>query len=335
MPISHKVRQGETIATIGLQYGFRNWETVWNNEDNKDNHPWPNALKPGTIVKLPDLTLGEETASVGSTTTFTLKKPKQLFRVMPQDALGNHFGGKPYTLKVDGVPMPFDGTIPNHGVIEHELPFSSKRALLLVCPYDNAPDLEEAWQLDIGELNPVEEVDGVQQRLHNLGIDCGPIDKLHGPKTTAALKYFQSIHELEPTGELDDDTMEALRNPTAPVFPDGEASSPVDEIVKAVQNSSDDAMPLFQFKLMDAAGNPVPGKPFRFKHSLSKITEGYTDDTGHGNIRNVTSQNGLLRMPGLSRIGIVDSGTFSEELEIPVSQDIPEVTWRRLIKLSL
>jgi len=56
------------------------------------------------------------------------------------------------------------------------------------------------WTLVIGHLDPVEEISGVQARLHNLGFDPGPIDGIKGSLTGAAVKRFQETFGLAVDG---------------------------------------------------------------------------------------------------------------------------------------
>lgn len=50
----------------------------------------------------------------------------------------------------------------------------------------------------------------VQLTLKDSGIEPGPIDGILGPKTRNAIKMFQLKKGLEPTGELDKQTMDQL-----------------------------------------------------------------------------------------------------------------------------
>jgi N-acetylmuramoyl-L-alanine amidase len=45
----------------------------------------------------------------------------------------------------------------------------------------------------IGSLDPLDILSGVQGRLWNLGIDCGPVDNIIGPLTKAGVRTFQKI----------------------------------------------------------------------------------------------------------------------------------------------
>jgi len=50
----------------------------------------------------------------------------------------------------------------------------------------------------------------VQQALKEKGHDPGPIDGLMGPRTSAALRDFQSKEGIEPTGKPDRQTLASL-----------------------------------------------------------------------------------------------------------------------------
>jgi len=50
----------------------------------------------------------------------------------------------------------------------------------------------------------------VQARLKAVGFDPGPVDGAFGPQTRDALRWFQNSEGLAPTGELDEQTLNAL-----------------------------------------------------------------------------------------------------------------------------
>jgi peptidoglycan hydrolase-like protein with peptidoglycan-binding domain len=56
-------------------------------------------------------------------------------------------------------------------------------------------------------------IQGAQERLQALGYQAGSPDGVLGAKTIAALKKFQSDHELSATGVLDRKTLDALNSP--------------------------------------------------------------------------------------------------------------------------
>ncbi len=53
----------------------------------------------------------------------------------------------------------------------------------------------------------------MQQALKDKGFDPGPIDGIHGPRTSAAVSEYQTKEGLTVTGRLDDDTMARLNGP--------------------------------------------------------------------------------------------------------------------------
>lgn len=71
---------------------------------------------------------------------------------------------------------------------------------------DTALELRAAFAEEVTELSPL----AVQMILSDAGYDVGGIDGAMGPKTKLALRNFQEDNDLEGSGRLDDDTIEAL-----------------------------------------------------------------------------------------------------------------------------
>jgi len=55
-----------------------------------------------------------------------------------------------------------------------------------------------------------------QQRLNQLGYNAGPADGFMGPRTSSALKAYQAKKALTLSGNLDSETLDALRSETVP-----------------------------------------------------------------------------------------------------------------------
>lgn len=49
-----------------------------------------------------------------------------------------------------------------------------------------------------------------QRKLNQLGYDAGPLDGIHGGKTSTALRHYQKDHSLKETGRLDRSTLRSL-----------------------------------------------------------------------------------------------------------------------------
>ena len=67
--------------------------------------------------------------------------------------------------------------------------------------------LGEAFVNDAEDLPIV----AVQIMLEEAGHDVGYVDGIMGPKTKLAIRNFQEEYELDPTGQLDEDTLDALK----------------------------------------------------------------------------------------------------------------------------
>ena len=64
--------------------------------------------------------------------------------------------------------------------------------------------------LDLGYLDPADEITGVQARLNNLGFRSGEVNGVFGPSTEVALKDFHMKHGLSQSGKIDEATKNKL-----------------------------------------------------------------------------------------------------------------------------
>jgi peptidoglycan hydrolase-like protein with peptidoglycan-binding domain len=64
----------------------------------------------------------------------------------------------------------------------------------------------------VTSLNP-DKIRVVQQALQSKGFDPGPIDGIVGPRTKEAVRNFQDRYGMNPTGEIDNQTLFALGKP--------------------------------------------------------------------------------------------------------------------------
>jgi peptidoglycan hydrolase-like protein with peptidoglycan-binding domain len=113
--------------------------------------------------------------------------------------------GKPrpnlsYILKADG--ETFEEKTDSDGKIEHSLQPTTKQATLIV-------DGRQIT-LNIEALDNSKELKGAQQRLNNLGYDCGPANGVMSARTKQAIQKFQSEHGLKVTGLFNEETSDKL-----------------------------------------------------------------------------------------------------------------------------
>jgi len=208
----HTVEQGECLLVIAHKYGFGSWHTVYDHARNAElrkQRPNPNILAPGDKVYIPDKLEKEASVSTGALHRFQVSIERHMLRLVLKNNSGRPYAGKKYKLQVGD--QTSEGVTDDTGLVEQEIAGGEQVGTLLMWPGSDA-DAPLTWKLKLGELDPVDEITGVQARLNNLGFPCGAVDGSHGPQTEAALKEFQGSCGLEQTGEVDDATRNKLRD---------------------------------------------------------------------------------------------------------------------------
>src|SRR5947207_7277909 len=66
-----------------------------------------------------------------------------------------------------------------------------------------------------GNMESSHDVRQAQTALKDKGHDPGPIDGIHGPRTSAALRSYQKAENIKVTGRLDSDTKSHLMGSAA------------------------------------------------------------------------------------------------------------------------
>jgi N-acetylmuramoyl-L-alanine amidase len=205
----HIVKQGECLSSIAYDYGFSDPVDIYGHADNADlrrKRPDPNLLYPGDEVAIPDRKKKTLVLPTGARHRIVITLPKRKVSVRVLNAQGEPSANQPFTVEADG--EPFKGQTDDKGIATHLLPANVKSAVLCI----NGGRMV----LDLGHLNPLdaaedEGVSGAQARLKNLGYLPGAIDGQLGPKTAAALGAFQRDRELDETGDLNQETLRALK----------------------------------------------------------------------------------------------------------------------------
>jgi len=205
MQTEHKVRQGECISSIANKYGFFP-ETIWNdplNKKLKKNREEGNILYPGDIVIIPGKRPKEESGNTEQRHRFRKKgtPSKLLLRCLDRS---EPIANQPYILNIDG--KVFEGQTDEDGILKETIIPSARSGKLII----GEPPNEKEFNLQLGALDPINTVTGVQERLKNLGFAPGKIDGDLSSRTKSAIRRFQEATGLKVTGELDKDTEERL-----------------------------------------------------------------------------------------------------------------------------
>lgn len=199
MASEHYVSEGECITSIADATGHY-WQTIWDDPANAElrrHRSNPHTLSPGDRLIIPDLRERVEREPTGKRYRFRRKGiparfTLQLFRA------GHPRAEQPWDLGGDG--FHDSGVTDSKGVLSTFIPTTLMHAVLCVGPDDFR------LKVRFGSLPPIEEVEGWQARLTNLGFYKGSEDGTVSEALRDGLRRFQSSCGLPETGEADEAT---------------------------------------------------------------------------------------------------------------------------------
>ena len=203
--IKHYVKSGEYLSLIGCNYGIP-WQKIWDDPANaafKEKRKDPNVLYPGDELMIPVVDPAEYSCATDQRHKFIISAALNKICIVIRDELNNPLKGVEYVIDIAGYPQ-IKGKTADDGKVKADVAENLDSARLTF------PQLNRSFVLEIGQLDPVSRISGVQQRLRNLGFDPGPIDGIIGPLTRGAIARFQSWKGMTPTGRADKATREAL-----------------------------------------------------------------------------------------------------------------------------
>lgn len=207
MPIKHRVRRGECLASIAHHYGHFP-DTLWDAAENqalRERRSHPGVLETGDVVVIPDKR--RRTVSLGLDQRHVFRRRGVPEKLQLQFMLaGEPRDDELYELRVDGVVVATDALTDGEGRIEHFISPSARRAEVQFLETD------DIYVFALGDLDPIDTPAGVQGRLESLGYPAGPRGaEFDHPLLRDALLRYQIDKGLEPSGEADDPTIAALQ----------------------------------------------------------------------------------------------------------------------------
>lgn len=235
----HTVQQGESVESIAFTAGHF-WETVWKHPDNaalRELRRSPHVLLPGDVVFVPPLEQKEIERPTGQQHPFHRKGvPSRLkVRFLVDD---KPRASAAYAFFIDGK-REKDGQTDGDGLLDEPVSPLARRAEVHFTAEpppepaepanfdDQGPDIVQEprpaakdppaepppliYTFDLRHLDPTSEISGLQGRLRHLGYAVGAPDGTLDPRSEEALRAFQTDHDLEVTGELDQATQDRLR----------------------------------------------------------------------------------------------------------------------------
>ena len=195
------VAQGDSLPQIAAEHGLSP-DAIWSAPENRElaalrrNY---NVLYPGDVVVIPDRREKSFKGAVDRRHVFRRKGvPAQLRLQLYDGDLPR--AGLDYELVCGDQTL--HGTTDGDGVLTHWVDPGLRRALLRL---PGSPEVV----IQIGHLDPLDTISGAQKRLANLGYGC-PLSGRYDAPTAAAVRRFQSRHDLPETGTFDDATLAEL-----------------------------------------------------------------------------------------------------------------------------
>ncbi len=204
--VSHIVKEGEHLAGIAAQYGFQNYETVWNDPSNaglRTNRSNPHVLMPGDVVQIPDKQAKIEARATGKIHLFILSQKQIKFRLAIRDFDNRPIPNVPCQLTLSGATHSLTSNA--EGIVEQIIPSDAADGVLKI------PSLGIERAVRVGYLDPSEEDSGWAARLRNLGYWHEEQASDDSRLQTNAVEEFQCDYGMRVTGILDDATKAKLK----------------------------------------------------------------------------------------------------------------------------
>ena len=205
----HRVRQGESVLSLSKRYGLPPQKIVGESENRALFEQGRNSgvLFPGDELVIPERELKQENCESDQLHRFRCSSRNALLRVRFIMHNNETSAGQPYVLRIDANEK--SGQLDDDGWLEERIPVDTRECVVVL----GDPGSQKEIHLRIGDLNPIDEISGVKQRLHNLGILLGCNDREElDDETRAAISTFQSQQGITVTGELDANTIDELRS---------------------------------------------------------------------------------------------------------------------------
>ncbi|MFO0552354.1 MAG: type VI secretion system tip protein TssI/VgrG [Polyangiaceae bacterium] len=201
------VRQGDYLGKLAFVHGFDE-DKVWNdpkNADVKARRKDPNQLVAGDVLHFPRAVRASQPLSKGKTHDFKAKVPKTTARFVYEDEDGP-WAELDYV--IEGLGAEVKGKTDDKGAVTIEAPVYVREVRV------SFPDKRMVFPVLIGDMDPIDEPSGQEQRLQHLGLlpPKGAIvsEQDAANRLSAALRQFQATHDLPATGVMDDATRSAL-----------------------------------------------------------------------------------------------------------------------------
>lgn len=205
----HFAGQNDCLTSLAATEGFAGLSEIYNHPDNsvlKQKRDNPDVLCARDKIRIPELRLQRLPVATESRHRFRRKLPIARLRLQLLDEDAGPLADLQFKLTLVGAVR--EGVTDSDGRLDVDVPPTEERALLQLWTGNGQP---AEWDIQLGRLQPVEAISGLQARLTNLGIDVGAIDGVPGPMTAEGVRLFQTENDLLVDGVSGPKTQTALK----------------------------------------------------------------------------------------------------------------------------
>jgi hypothetical protein len=211
--------QGDSVASLAERVGALP-RTLWEAPENaalRTLREDANILLPGDVVTVPAIRSRQAPATLGMRHSVRRLGVPEVLTLRFLDSRQRPRAHLPYRCAIDNARGQFsksrEGKTDQAGVLREPVPLDATmaRITLLAVGAD-----EEYYEIELGHIDPIDTLSGIQARLKNLGLYGGAADGVASDDTREALRAFQARHDLPPSGEPDAATIARLRSSYIP-----------------------------------------------------------------------------------------------------------------------
>ena len=203
----YTIKKGDWLSKIARRHGLSSWKVIYDHKENEEfrkKRPDPNLIYPGDVIFIPDPEFLElEPKRVNSDGYKIKADPPQYEEIdmIMRDKDDKAIADEPYTITIGGFKIE-DKTDGDGRIL---LRFHPE---LLEFGYYILDFQGRQHKLDIGHVDPVNEMPGLIHRLVSLGY--AENEEEAESNLEGCIKRFQDDRGLKVTGEADDATLSKL-----------------------------------------------------------------------------------------------------------------------------
>ncbi|MEO8777134.1 MAG: peptidoglycan-binding protein [Rhodanobacter sp.] len=213
--MNYTVKQGDYLAKIASSFGFADWNTIWNDPNNaalKSQRKNPNVLYPGDQLFIPDKQTKDESRPADQRAKFKVKRNPLKLIVVLERAFNKPLANVACDVTIEGDTAKL--TTDGNGKLQHDISAKAEN-VQLIARNSKTPIDDVMIPLQIGYLDPIDEISGQRQRLDNLAYAASPVEGVDAAEADrtfkSAVEEFQCDNKLAVDGVCGPATQNKLR----------------------------------------------------------------------------------------------------------------------------